>query len=255
MSGRLSQIERPVRLGATKILGEPKPFFQRIQDQAHKERNRQLPFLTVNKANSWRPPIPDPRNKRIVKVDMAREFNLVVGDRVKVLFGPEKGSLGIVGRIWHDKNQVLVTGINTKRTFWHPEPGPGKPSLMTVEAPIHITNVVLVDPVTKNPTRVKRRYMMNGEMVRISKVSGCAMPAPVPVGVNEREALWAKFREQSLEKDKMRRGPLKEDVFGAKEHFKTLVRIFRQSRERDAATAAAARASLGGPGGYGASVE
>eukprot|EP00415_Alexandrium_ostenfeldii_P001003 UN1003 len=152
------------------------------------------------------------------------------GDRVQILYGTEKGKQGIVGRVNRDKNTVLVTGANLRRTFWHPEPGPGRPNLMSVECPIHITNVVLLDPVTKQPTRVKRRYTMNGECVRVSKVSGCAMPAPVPVERNEREELWAKHRETWWAKDKAHRGPPKEDIFGNKEHFKALVRIVRESQ-------------------------
>eukprot|EP00913_Durusdinium_trenchii_P000079 g71.t1 len=93
----------------------------------------------------------------------------MVGDRVRVLYGTEKGKYGVISRILHDKNQVVVNGTNLKRSFWHPEPGPGKPSRVTVELPIHVTNVALIDPVTKQPTRVKRRYTMNGEGVRISK--------------------------------------------------------------------------------------
>merc|ERR1711957_1067333 len=118
-------------------------------------------------------------------------------------------------------------GGNMKRSFWHPEPGPGKPSIVSVETPIHITNVILLDPVTKQPTRVKRRYMMNGECVRISKVSGSAMPSPVPVGVSEREELWTKHKQQTMLEDRARRGPPKEDILGNKEHFKTLVHIMR----------------------------
>merc|ERR1711920_347203 len=171
-----------------------------------------------------------PRKRRMVKVDLAREMNVQVGDRVRILFGAEKGKEGIVGRINAEKNQVIVTGANLRRSFWHPEPGPGKPSIVSVECPIHITNVVLLDPVTKQPTRVKRRYMMNGECVRISKVSGSAMPAPVPVGVNEREELWAKHQQKTMIEDKERRGSPKEDIFGNKEHFKTLVSLMRNSQ-------------------------
>merc|ERR1712060_1045438 len=98
-----------------------------------------------------------------------------VGDRVQVLYGKEKGSQGIISRIDTEQNQVIVKGVNLKRSFWHPEPGPGKPSIVSVECPIHITNVCLLDPVTKQPTRVKRRYTMQGGCVRISKVSGSAM--------------------------------------------------------------------------------
>merc|ERR1712187_963236 len=118
--------------------------------------------------------------------------------------GSEKGKQGIVGRIIPKDNQVIVTGANLKRSFWHPEPGRGKPSIVSVECPIHITNVVLLDPVTKQPTRVKRRYTMQGECVRISKVSASAMPAPVPVGVNEREELWTKHKQKTMIDDKER---------------------------------------------------
>merc|ERR1719356_101925 len=155
-------------------------------------------------------------------------MNVMVGDRVQVLFGSEKGKQSIITRIDRGQNQVIVSGVNLKRSFWHPEPGPGKPSIVSVECPIHITNVILLDPVTKQPTRVKRRYMMNGECVRISKVSGSAMPEPVPVGVSEREVLWAKHVSNNAEQEKTRRGPMKEDVFGNRDHFKTLVRIVRQ---------------------------
>eukprot|EP00439_Symbiodinium_sp_Y106_P053497 s2048_g7.t1 len=128
--------------------------------------------------------------------------------------------------------------------FWHPDPGPGKPSIVSVECPIHITNVVLVDPVTKQPTRVKRRYMMNGEDVRISKVSGCAMPEPVAVGLNEREVLWKQHEEGVLRQAKERRGPPKEDIFGNKEHFKTLVRLVRERRAAEDAQGKASRTLL-----------
>merc|ERR1711918_178414 len=106
-------------------------------------------------------------------------MNIMVGDRVQVLYGSEKGKLGVIGRIFREKNQVLVTGVNMKRSFWHPEPGPGRPSIVSVECPIHVTNVVLIDPVTKQPTRVKRRYMMDGECVHIEGLWGRdARPRP-----------------------------------------------------------------------------
>eukprot|EP00931_Biecheleriopsis_adriatica_P073040 TRINITY_DN47402_c0_g1_i1.p1 TRINITY_DN47402_c0_g1~~TRINITY_DN47402_c0_g1_i1.p1 ORF type:complete len:260 (-),score=52.65 TRINITY_DN47402_c0_g1_i1:12-791(-) len=220
-----------------RVKGAFVPFFRRIQEEEKKKRYRQLPFLEVSKEPSlWKaPPDPRDRERRLVKVDLAREMNILVGDRVKVLYGSEKGKLGVVGRIDRDKNQVIVTGVNLKRSFWHPEPGPGKPSIVSVECPIHITNVVPLDPVTKQPTRVKRRYMMNGECVRISKVSGCAMPDPVPVGINEREDLWKKHEEGVLREEKARRGPMKEDVFGNKAHFQTLVRLVRERRVSEAA--------------------
>lgn len=211
------------------------PYFRRLQESAKRERYRQTPFLDLSKEPSMRPPLPDPRRKELIKVDLAREMNVMVGDRVQVLFGSEKGKQGIINRIMTRKNQVLVSGVNMKRSFWHPEPGPGKPSIMSVECPIHITNVIPLDPVTKQPTRLKRRYSMTGECVRISKVSGSAMPAPVPVRPSEREILYAKHQEKALIEEKPRRGAAKEDFFGNREHFKTLVRIMRTQQSSEAA--------------------
>lgn len=209
---------------------EYQPYFRRIQEEAKAKRYQQLPFLTESKEPSKRPPIPDPRTKRLLKVDLAREMGIKVGDRVQVLYGSEMGSQGIISRILRDKNQVIISGINLKRSFWHPEPGPGKPSIVSVECPMHVTNVILLDPVTKQPTRVKRRFTMNGECVRISKVSGSAMPDPVPVGVSEREVLWAKHESRSLVQAKDRRGSMSEDVFGNRSYFKTLVRILQRRK-------------------------
>mmetsp|Transcript_44400 Transcript_44400/g.125693 ORF Transcript_44400/g.125693 Transcript_44400/m.125693 type:complete len:241 (+) Transcript_44400:73-795(+) len=218
-----------------KVKGEFQPYFRRVQQQYNKVRYRQLPFLAVSKEPQERPRIPDPRRMWLSKVDLAREMGILVGDRVKVLYGSEKGKFGIIGRILAGTNQVIVTGTNLKRSFWHPEPGPGRPSIVSVECPIHVTNVVLVDPVTKQPTRVKRRYMMNGECVRISKVSGCAMPEPVPVRLNEREELWAKHEEKAMATEKMSRGPPKEDIFGNRKHFQALVQIVRNQRATERA--------------------
>mmetsp|Transcript_40450 Transcript_40450/g.91303 ORF Transcript_40450/g.91303 Transcript_40450/m.91303 type:complete len:247 (+) Transcript_40450:95-835(+) len=213
-----------------RVKGSFKPYFLRVQDAEKTNRFRQMPFLEQSKEPSMRPALPDPRRRSIMKVDLARLMNIMVGDRVQILYGAEQGKQGIVGRIIQDKNQVIVTGANLRRTFWHPEPGPGRPSLVSVECPIHITNVVLLDPVTKQPTRVKRRIMMHGESVRVSKVSGSAMPDPVPVGINEREELWAQYKETVWAQDKSRRGPPKEDVFGNKEHFKSLIRIVNDAK-------------------------
>eukprot|EP00444_Apocalathium_aciculiferum_P028537 CAMPEP_0183442648 /NCGR_PEP_ID=MMETSP0370-20130417/88939_1 /TAXON_ID=268820 /ORGANISM="Peridinium aciculiferum, Strain PAER-2" /LENGTH=244 /DNA_ID=CAMNT_0025632345 /DNA_START=69 /DNA_END=803 /DNA_ORIENTATION=- len=239
---------RPL-LAHMKIEDKFMPYYRRVQEHAKKQRHRQLPFLSVSKQPSIRPPIPDPRDKLgLMKIDLAREMNVKTGDRVQVLFGSEKGKQGVITRLVQDgKNTVIVSGINLKRSFWHPEPGPGRPSIVSVECPIHITNVVLLDPVTKQPTRVKRRYMMNGECVRISKVSGSAMPDPVPVGMSERELLWAKHESQALVKEKARRGPLKEDVFGNRDHFKTLVRIVKGQAAKPGGSAAAEQSAAGDP--------
>mmetsp|Transcript_45043 Transcript_45043/g.104345 ORF Transcript_45043/g.104345 Transcript_45043/m.104345 type:complete len:249 (+) Transcript_45043:50-796(+) len=217
----------------TSQAGDYIPYFRRVKGHWHDKRKVKR-FLEDSKEPSTRPPLPDPRKKKsLVKVDLAKIMSIEVGDRVRVLYGSDKGKEGVVARILVEKNQVVVDGINMKRSFWHPEPGPGKPSLLSVECPVHITNVCLLDPVTKRPTRVKCRYMMNGERVRISKMSGCAMPAPVPVKPSERLELWQKHIENKAATVKLAQGAMKEDVFGNKEHFRMLVQIMRSKRDME----------------------
>mmetsp|Transcript_180 Transcript_180/g.271 ORF Transcript_180/g.271 Transcript_180/m.271 type:complete len:249 (-) Transcript_180:23-769(-) len=208
------------------------PYFRRVQGHWNNQ-DKIKKFLKDSTEPSTRPPPPDPRKRNLVKIDLAKVMSIEVGDRVQVLYGSDKGQKGIVSRIITEKNQVIVDGINMKRAFWHPEPGPGKPSLVSVECPIHITNVCLLDPVTKRPTRVKCRYMMNGERVRISKMSGSAMPNPVPVKPSERLELWQKHIENRAATSKQARGPMKENVFGNKEHFRMLVQIMKSKRDSE----------------------
>jgi large subunit ribosomal protein L24 len=113
---------------------------------------------------------------------MAKEFNLQLGDVVRVLYGRDAGKIGILERIMSDKNQVIVSGMNVIRSYTtQKKEGMHSTEVRNASAPIHVTNIAPLDPVIKQPTRIKRRYSMTGECVRISKLSGCAMPdLPVP---------------------------------------------------------------------------
>jgi len=155
---------------------------------------------------------------------MAREMNIECGDRVQVLYGRDQGKQGIIRHMLRKKNQVIVTGMNMKQTFWSKDAA--GPSLTTVEMPIHITNVALLDPIIKKPTRVKRRYTMFGEGVRISKLSGSAMPEPSVVTDHPRDAAW-KLRQCS-KLPKPVRGPLKDEVKD-KRHWQMLQRLAAKS--------------------------
>jgi large subunit ribosomal protein L24 len=142
-------------------------------------------FLDVSKEPSLKRPLVDQRKSRSVQVNMISAFNLERGDLVQVLFGRDKGHTGVIRKILPGTNQVIVSGCNVVKSYRPSDAekqiNPTLPPLIPVEAPIHVTNVVPVDPVTKKPTRIKKRYSMTGECVRISKVSGSAMPDPVPV--------------------------------------------------------------------------
>ncbi len=92
------------------------------------------------------------------------------GDNVYVLAGEDKGKTGRVLQVLRDKNRAIVEGINmvtkaTKPTAQYPQGG-----LVKKEAPIHISNLNLVDPKSGKPTRIAIKRE-NGKVVRISKKS------------------------------------------------------------------------------------
>ncbi len=92
------------------------------------------------------------------------------GDTVYVLAGEDRGKTGRVLAVEREKNRAVVEGVNivtkaTKPTAQYPQGG-----LIKKEAPIHISNLNLVDPKTGKPTRV-RIERKDGKAIRISKKS------------------------------------------------------------------------------------
>ena len=93
------------------------------------------------------------------------------GDTVVVISGKEKGKRGEVERVLPKENRVVVGGVNVRTR--HARPTQQNPEgLYTFEAPIHVSNVMLVDPDSGEPTRVGYRFTDSGEKVRVSKKSG-----------------------------------------------------------------------------------
>jgi len=92
------------------------------------------------------------------------------GDEVVVISGKYKGVKGKVLQVRPDESRVVVEGVN--RHKWHIKPTQEKPGhIVDREAPIHVSNVALMDPKTKKATRVG--YKMEGDKkVRVSKKSG-----------------------------------------------------------------------------------
>jgi len=98
------------------------------------------------------------------------KLKVKTGDLVKVIAGNHKGEQGKIVRVFSDKNKAIVEGINivskhNKPTTENPQGG-----ISQKEAPIHISNIALVDPKTKEATRVG--YRMEGDKkVRFAKKS------------------------------------------------------------------------------------
>ena len=94
-----------------------------------------------------------------------------VGDNVKVLTGKDKGKEGKVLFTLRKKDRVVVEGVNIVKKH---RKGNGQESggIVEIEAPIHASNVMLVDPKTKKPTRVGITMdEKNNKKIRISKKS------------------------------------------------------------------------------------
>ena len=101
------------------------------------------------------------------------------GDTVQVISGKDKGTTGRVLVVDPETQRVIVEGVNfvTKHTkIGQTQRGTQTGGMETFESPIHISNVALVDPKTKKPTRVGFRVEKNAEgktvRVRFSKSSG-----------------------------------------------------------------------------------
>ena len=98
------------------------------------------------------------------------------GDHVMVTAGKDKGVTGTVIAAYPDRQKVLVQGVNmvkiNKKVTNQGVRGAKEGGIVTQEAPIHVSNVQLVDPETKNPTRVGYTVNEDGKKVRVSRASG-----------------------------------------------------------------------------------
>ncbi len=100
------------------------------------------------------------------------KLHIKKGDIVYVLAGEDRGKEGRVLKVLVQKQKAIVEGINmvtkaTKPNAQHPQGG-----LIKMEAPIHISNLSLIDPKSGKPTRVSCRRDEKGNVIRISKKSG-----------------------------------------------------------------------------------
>ncbi len=93
------------------------------------------------------------------------------GDTVMVISGKEKGQRGEVERVIPAKERVVIGGVNIRTRHARPSQQ-NQEGMYTFEAPIHVSNVMLIDPDSGEPTRVGYRFTESGEKVRVSKRSG-----------------------------------------------------------------------------------
>jgi len=94
------------------------------------------------------------------------------GDNVVVIAGKDKGKRGDVAR-YVDDTHVIVNGVNTVRRHTKPNPMKNQPGgIVSKEAPIHISNVAIWNPVTQKADRIGFRMMQDGRKLRFFKSNG-----------------------------------------------------------------------------------
>ena len=95
-------------------------------------------------------------------------MNFKVGDKVVVISGANKGKEGKITKILEDK--VIVEGVNIVKKHRKAN-GQESGGILEVEAPIHASNVMMIDPKTKKRTRIGHTTDKNNKKIRISKKS------------------------------------------------------------------------------------
>jgi len=100
-----------------------------------------------------------------------KKFKIKTGDQVVVLAGKDKGAKGKVIKIIKDKDRVIVEGVNMIKKHVKPSTENPQGGIVEKEAPLHISNLAVVDPKTGEATRVGYE-IKDGKKVRVSKKSG-----------------------------------------------------------------------------------
>ena len=102
------------------------------------------------------------------------------GDNVKVIAGDDKGATGVVIKVLPKENRVIVQGVNIVKKHRKPSQSNPDGSIEEREAPIHISNVALVDPKTKKSKKAVKTVRVgfdfeNGKKIRVCHKTGAKL--------------------------------------------------------------------------------
>ncbi|HDD43954.1 MAG TPA: 50S ribosomal protein L24 [Candidatus Desulfofervidus auxilii] len=104
---------------------------------------------------------------------MARiKLHVKKNDKVMVIAGKEKGKIGRVLRVFPKTQRVIVEKVNIVKRHTPPSPTTGQGGIIEKEAPIHVSNVMIMCDKCMNPTRVGRKILEDGRKVRYCKKCG-----------------------------------------------------------------------------------
>ena len=94
------------------------------------------------------------------------------GDKVQVMAGKDKGKSGVVERTIREENKVVIDGVNVKKRHKKGATKGEQGQILEIAMPIDVSNVMLIDPKTKKPTRIGYEVGKDGKKVRVAKKSG-----------------------------------------------------------------------------------
>ena len=104
------------------------------------------------------------------------KVHVTAGDTVRVMRGDDKGKEGKVIRVYRKTGRITIEGVNIVKRHRRARNADEQSGIVDFPAPIHASNVMLLDPKTDAPTRTRRRIDEDGTKERISVKSGDAIP-------------------------------------------------------------------------------
>jgi large subunit ribosomal protein L24 len=119
------------------------------------------------------------RNRTRHAINAEREkMHVARGDTVRVVRGDDKGKEGKIIRVHTKTGRVVIEGVNIVKKHRKARRAEEESGIIEMPAPLHASNVMLLDPKSGVPTRIRARIDTDGTKERISAKSGDAFPRP-----------------------------------------------------------------------------
>ena len=118
----------------------------------------------------------DKGRKRHAQNSERVKMHVTLGDKVQVVRGDDKGHVGKILKVFTKTGRVVVEGANYVKKHKKARTAEEQGGIVSFEAPIASSNVMLIDPKTDKPTRTRRRIDTDGTKERLGVKSGEAIP-------------------------------------------------------------------------------
>lgn len=129
-------------------------------------------ILTHRKTRKKKNVVRHQRNAERVRTQIVR------GDTVRVMRGDEAGKEGKVLRVYLKTGRVTIEGLNIVKRHRRARKADEQSGIIDMPAPMALSNVMLLDPKSGEPTRIRARQDADGTKERVSAKSGDSIPAP-----------------------------------------------------------------------------